>query len=108
MNAGGFFLTGAGTKVAAGAMARTAAIASECASIISAPGPPKSEKAISETDHARLTAKASLHTLLAEDEQWFQWLTDRSSCPVSEAERTLSLPARASLPCVLSYEESER
>lgn len=51
MAAGGFFLTGAATRVAAGAMARTAAIASECASTISVTGRPGSEKTIDENNH---------------------------------------------------------
>ena len=51
MAADGFFLTGAATRVAAGAMARTAAIASECASTISVTGRPRSGKAIDENNH---------------------------------------------------------
>ena len=48
MAADGFFLTGAATRVAAGAMARTAGIASECASTISVTGRPRSGKASDE------------------------------------------------------------
>ncbi|GHO63699.1 hypothetical protein KSC_025910 [Ktedonobacter sp. SOSP1-52] len=44
MDVAGFFLTGAATKVVAGAMVKTAVIVLECASTTSATGSPRKEK----------------------------------------------------------------